>query len=229
MQLRLAHPDAFLAMWLCAVGASAMSVTVAPLASILVVLIGIGALARVPWRWVVAATASPLPIVVMYGATVGHLSFVDFVVAAMRGAVTVTGVLVAVNAVPGPRLLATPVGLMPSWAGTAILVTHRASFLLASRVAAARRTIRLRGGLPPWLPLTTGVQRRAVALGAIGGVTLLGAIDLGARHGDALRLRGLPPRAHRGDFKASSFATHFLLAVALFEIAVAAAGRAFRW
>ena len=103
-QLRSAHPDAFLAMAAGAVIASAMSITVAPLVLVLVMLVGLGTLVRVPWRWVVGATASPLPMVLMYGATVGNLTVVDLVVATMKGAVAVTGVLVATASVPGPRL-----------------------------------------------------------------------------------------------------------------------------
>ena len=208
-----------------------------PLAVVLVMVVGVGQFARVPWRWVFAATVGPLPMVLLYGLTVGHFAAMDMAVAAMRGAVSATGVLVAVAAVPGPRLLATPVRFLPAWAGIALLVTHRSTVVLAARVAGVRRAIRLRGGLPAWVRSGSGgsdrggngLWRRAEAVGAIGGSILLGAIDLGARHGDALRLRGLPPRPTHAGTESATFATRVLVAVALLEVVVAPAGRTFRW
>ena len=236
-----AHPDAHLAVAAGAVFASAVGASILPLALVLALVAAVGQFARVPWRWVFVATVGPTPMVLLYGMSVGHFAAVDMAVAAMRGAVSATGVLVAVAAVPGPTLLATPVRLLPPWAGIALLVTHRSTVLLAARVAGVRRAVRLRGGLPAWVsigsdrPRGNGLWRRAEALGAIGGSILLGAIDLGARHGDALRLRGLPPRrAHGADGPATTpthatWATRVLLVVALLEIAVAAAGRTIRW
>ena len=232
-----AHPDAYLAIAAGAVFTSAVGATMTPLAVVLVMVVGVGQFARVPWRWVFTATVGPLPMVLLYGMTVGHFAAMDMAVAAMRGAVSATGVLVAVAAVPGPRLLATPVKFLPSWAGIALLVTHRSTVLLAARVAAVRRAIRLRGGLPACVRSGSGgsdrggngLWRRAEAVGAISGSILLGAIDLGARHGDALRLRGLPPRPTHAGTESAMFATRVLVAVALLEVVVAAAGRTFRW
>lgn len=231
--MRHAHPDAYLAITAGSVFASASSITVGPLVVVLTLLVTVGWFARVPWRWVIVATVGPMPMVLMYGLTVGHLTALDVAVAALRAAVSVTGVLVSVAAVPGPRLLATPVRFLPSWAAIAVLVTYRSTIVLAARVLRVRRAVRLRGGLPAWVPGGSGTSEsarrriwtRVETVGSIGGSVLLGAIDLGARHGDALRLRGVPSRHLPARSVVKTPATRVLFALALVETAVAVAGR----
>jgi energy-coupling factor transporter transmembrane protein EcfT len=166
--------------------------------------------------------------VLLYGATVAHVTTLDVAVAAFKAAVSTTGVLVAVASTSGPQLLGPLVSRLPPWASVAALVTYRAVFGLADRVASSQRATRVRGGLPPWTLLDGSGYRRVRTFGAIAGAVLIGAIDLGGRHGDAVRLRGLPQMARRNDDvdpAAVWVATRVLVSIAVVEVAVAAVGR----
>ena len=209
---------------------SAISVSPLPLVASLLVLGVVSTLVSVPLRYAVAGALGPLPMVLLYGATVNHVTALDVLVGVLKGALAATGLMVAVATTPGPQLLAPLVRYLPTWASIAVLVTYRAVFRLAERVMYSRRAVRLRGGLPPWSLNSTRLWRRIEVFGAIAGVTLLGAIDLGGRYGDALRLRGVPPRVRteRLDTSSVRLATRVVMGVAVLELVIGVAGRLVR-
>ena len=152
------------------------------------VLLAIIAAERLPARSMLPLAAYPA----LFAAVFAFASAPDALAAALIIAKAVTAALAAVTLMfttPYPQVFAALQRVTPGLVGDALLMTYRAIFILADKLADLTRAVRLRAGLSGAHP----IRSAKATTRALGGL-LLYSLDLSQREYDVLVLRGYSGR-----------------------------------
>lgn len=186
--LHRAAPAAKLIAFACILGAVVVSANLFVVLAIMLGLIAASAALGLPLRRMLPLAAYPA----LFAAVFAFASAPEVLTAALIVVKAVTAALAAVTLMfttPYPQVFALVQRVLPGLVGDALLMTYRALFLLADKLAHLTRAVRLRSGVTLRQPLRAA---RATAQ-ALGGLILY-SLDLSQREYDVLLLRGYEGR-----------------------------------
>lgn len=177
---------------------------------------------RLPARQMLPLAAYPA----IFAAVFAIASAPDALAAALIIAKAVTAALGAVTLMfttPYPQVFAVAQRVTPALVGDALLMTYRAIFILAEKLADLTRAVRLRAGISGTHPIRSA-QATTRALGGL----LLYSVDLAQREYDVLVLRGYSGRLKVAEQPSRSpRADQSLIAGSLAGLAVATVWRVY--
>jgi len=154
------------------------------LAMLLVTLFTILATARIPWRLILAAAATPFLFSLIF--VLAHLrgDWDELLVLFMRPMVASFTAVWLVCTTPYPDLFAPFSRILPRGVGDGLFLTYRALFALTARVERMGSALRLRGAMAAPLPQRFGMLGEAV------GTVVLSGFDRSHRLYQTMQLRG---------------------------------------
>ncbi len=173
--------------------------------ALLFVLLAVVVAERLPARSMLPLAAYPA----VFAAVFAFASAPDALAAALIIAKAVTAALGAVTLMfttPYPQVFAAVQRVTPGLVGDALLMTYRAIFILADKLADLTRAVRLRAGIAGTHP----IRAAKATTRALGGL-LLYSVDLAQREYDVLVLRGYSGRLRVAEHPSRSPATDQVL------------------